>query len=66
VVVLYRFVHVVPVGTSLLGNFQRDFPDRVSGWGFSGWDRWAPDDPRQDLLYSRYGRFLGALSLSLF
>jgi len=59
---LYRFVHVVPVGTSLLGNFQRDFAERVSIWGFSGWDRWAPDDRRQDLLCSRYGEVLADLS----
>lgn len=59
---MYRFVHVIPVGTSLLGNFQRDFPKRVSGWGFSNWDRWAPDDRRQDLLCSRYKEVFVELS----
>jgi len=44
-----------------LGNFQRDFPNVVREWGFEGWDRWSPDDPRQDLLCSRFRDVLGRL-----
>lgn len=58
----YRFVHVSPVGTSLLSNFQRDFRRKVEEWGFVDWDRWAPDDPRQDLLCSKYHLVSGELA----
>jgi putative CRISPR-associated protein (TIGR02619 family) len=58
---LYRFVHVIPIGTSLLGNYQRDYPSKVSGWGFDGWDRWAPDDSRQKKLCDRYSDVLNEL-----
>ena len=51
---MYRWIHVAPVGTSLLGNFQRSFPNVVKDWGFENWDRWSPEDPRQDTLCSRF------------
>lgn len=51
---MYRWIHVAPVGTSLLGNFQRSFPNIVKDWGFEGWDRWSPEDPRQDALCARF------------
>ncbi|GAY26347.1 CRISPR-associated protein [Desulfurococcaceae archaeon AG1] len=59
---VYRVVHVVPVGTSLLSNFQRVFPNVVEEWGFVGWDRWAPDDPGQARLCSSYPLVLERLS----
>lgn len=54
-------MHVIPIGTSLLGNYQREYSSRVSEWGFDGWDRWAPDDPRQEKLCSRYREVLNEL-----
>ncbi len=44
--------HIVPVGTSLLGNFARSpvGSSVVRGFGVDGWDRFSPDDPRQEVV----------------
>ena len=48
-------VHVVPVGTSLLGNYGRAHPDVVAGYGLGGWERLGFDDPRQLVICERMG-----------
>jgi len=58
-----KCVHVVPVGTSLLGNVARSssLGGRVRELGFEGWDRWSPDDPRQETLCERRSEVHGLL-----
>jgi len=41
------YVHVISVGTSVLSNFEREFPDEARKLGVVGWGSLSPDDPRQ-------------------
>ena len=63
VYVLVVYVHIVPVGTSLLGNVSRDkdFGVYVEELGFKDWERWSPDDPRQRILCEKKSAALDLL-----
>ena len=56
-------VHLVPVGTSLLGNFARSVEGSrvVSSYGLEGLERFAPDDPRQVRVCELWGELSGYL-----
>jgi putative CRISPR-associated protein (TIGR02619 family) len=55
--------HIVPVGTSLLGNFARSSEGSsvVRGFGVDGWDRFSPDDPRQEVVCGSFDALKGYL-----
>jgi len=62
---LVKFVHIIPVGTSLLGNASRDphIGEIIESMGFEDWDRWSPSDERQDRLCEKREDALGILRI---
>ena len=51
-----KCAHIVPVGTSLLASFARS-PEGsrvVDEYKIAGWDRLAPDDPKQSIICDRF------------
>jgi len=60
---MLQCAHIVPVGTSLLGNFARSSEGSsvVRGFGVDGWDRFSPDDPRQEVVCSNFDVLKGYL-----
>ncbi len=46
---MVRWVHIISVGTSLLGNFERSKPDLASKLGVKEWFKASPNDEVQDV-----------------
>ncbi len=44
---MVRWVHIISVGTAILGNFERDFPNKARELGIKGWSKASPEDPIQ-------------------
>ncbi len=44
---MVMYVHVIAVGTSILSNFEREFPEEAEKLGIKGWGVLSPEDPAQ-------------------
>ena len=53
---MVKWLHIIGVGTSLLSNFERRFPEEARRLGVTGWYRLSPSDPGQYVAEEEAGK----------